>query len=276
MPPKSKKDLSVVTVAKVHRTRMNPRFLHDAHDRAEAKLPLLEPLEGKKPLEDSVVVSSVLPPLHAALTRAMASRHLGSSFSGFTPLPEKLSTKLKYAEDYVASGTVNPGVQLWAATSAYSPNQTASGHQPRGFDQIMSFYEWYVVDKCRIKLHIHNWTASTVGVIGICLTAYNTLKTVLSDYTEMPVLRMIAPPAITYDFPIVTLELEYDARKYMGVKDPSDADRLLGTIGASPSDNAFFHCFSSNVDESTLYGVNCFAELEYECTFTQPVQPAES
>jgi hypothetical protein len=238
-------------------------------------VPLLHPT---KP--DAVLVATesknVRPALHAALTKAMVTSSLSAGFAGFTPLPERLTTRLKYCEDFGLSGSVNPAVQLFAATSAYSPNQTASGHQPRGFDQIMAFYEWFVVDKCRIKISIMAYSTAANGVIGLCLTAYNTLKTVLSDYTEMPVVTAHFLPAITYDRETHILVLEYDAKKFMGVVDPSDADRLLGTVGASPSDNAFFHIFSSNMDESTSFSANCVAQLEYEVTFTQPVQPAES
>jgi hypothetical protein len=200
-------------------------------------------------------------------------------YQPFTPLPERLTTTMKYCEaDIVLSGSVNPAVQLWAATSAYAPNQTASGHQPRGFDQIMALYEWFTVEKCRIKVTPNYVFAGVTQVTGVCLTAYNTLKTVLSDYTEMA--EGIVQPLeriTTYGTAnCKPMHLEYDARKFMGVKDPVGTDRLLGTVAASPSDNAFFHVWASSVDESTSFVVHCVCELEYVVTFSQPVQVAES
>jgi hypothetical protein len=198
-------------------------------------------------------------------------------YEPFTPLPERLTTTMKYVDNPITTGTVNPAVQLWAATSAYSPDQTASGHQPRGFDQIMALYEWFTVEKCRIKCTPINWTPSVVGVGGVALTAYNTLKTNLSDYQEMGECRNRVMPFQTYGgVHEPAFRLEYDARQFMGVKDPVDCDRLLGTVGASPSDNAFFHVWSSARDETTSFGVTWMCELEFDITFSQPVQVAES
>jgi hypothetical protein len=185
---------------------------------------------------------------------------------------------MKYAATVVLSGTVNPAVQLWAPTSAYAPDQTASGHQPRGFDQIMALYEWFVVQKCRIKVSPQFSTIGVNGCTGVCLTAYNTLKTNLSDYLEMADCKNLAVDTITTSGVnhMKPMHLEYDAKKFMGVSDPVDCGRLLGTAGASPTDNAFFHFWSSANDESTTFRVDALCELEYVITFSQPVQVAES
>jgi hypothetical protein len=185
---------------------------------------------------------------------------------------------MKYAAPVVLNGSVNPAVQLWAATSAYAPDQTASGHQPRGFDQIMALYEWFTVEKCRLKVSPMFHTVGINGIIGVCLTAYNTLKTNLSDYLEMAecvnqAVHLTSSYGTTNGKP---MHLEYNARKFMGVSDPVDSDRLLGTVGASPSDNAFFHVWSSASDESATFRTDCLCELEYVVTFSQPVQVAES
>lgn len=69
--------------------------------------------------------------------------------------PRTLRRTLRYAETFSlstgAAGIIG-AVQTMLLNSLYDPNNTGTGHQPYGFDQITPFYQQYFVHGCRYQL----------------------------------------------------------------------------------------------------------------------------
>jgi hypothetical protein len=73
------------------------------------------------------------------------------------PLPNNFVTKLRYHDSVpinAANGTV--AGHVFRANSPYDPDYTASGHQPRYFDQIMPLYDHYQVLGSKITVKFIN------------------------------------------------------------------------------------------------------------------------
>lgn len=76
-------------------------------------------------------------------------------------LPRSLRRSLRYAETFSlttgAAGIIGT-VQTMFLNSLYDPNQSGTGHQPYGFDQIVQFYQQYFVHSVKYQL-----IATTIG-----------------------------------------------------------------------------------------------------------------
>ena len=69
-----------------------------------------------------------------------------------------LRTKQDCVLRYHESFSLNPGTAgvpsfyTFRANSCYDPNYTGTGHQPRGYDQIMSMYQYLAVREVQIEV----------------------------------------------------------------------------------------------------------------------------
>lgn len=69
------------------------------------------------------------------------------------PMPDRFNTSLIYSDTITidpAAGAL--GSHLFRLNSLYDPDFTGIGHQPRGFDQMMAFYQKYRVYGCKIDV----------------------------------------------------------------------------------------------------------------------------
>lgn len=76
-------------------------------------------------------------------------------------LPRSFMAKLRYAETFSlttgAAGIIG-SVQVMTLNNIYDPNQSGTGHQPYGFDQLAAFYGYFVVHHTKWRL-----LATTIG-----------------------------------------------------------------------------------------------------------------
>jgi hypothetical protein len=207
-------------------------------------------------------------------------RQLTLGFAGYTPLPSKLHAKLKYVTDELALlGGVTAGVHVFTANGLYDPDITGTGHQPRGFDQLIPLYDHYVVMKSEVRVQSYSGTGNVRGVTGIALLNVSTAQTDYIDYAEQARATMQYLPSITTSG--VQQEphlhtMKFTASEFMGIPDPLTATKLQGTINANPADQAFFHLYSQAGDGSTAFSTACIASIEYDVVFIEPVPVASS
>jgi hypothetical protein len=219
----------------------------------------------------------------AAPTHPLANVRLygatAMGFAGLTPLPHTLRTKLKYAEHLVLTGTTGAlGLWVFNASSLYDPNYTGTGHQPRGFDQLMPLYDHFVVLKSKIRVSVTPTSNTASMMAGVSLSATVTNQGDWDDYAEGPVCRPAAAGyCLTSGFIQPTMfELHYSAKDFLGIPDPITADKLQGTISANPVDNAFYHIFCQDAAESATVQASVLVEIEYDVAFIEPINPAQS
>lgn len=85
-----------------------------------------------------------------------------------TGVPDVLRTKLKYCEQYlIQSAALSYGAQIMSGNSAYDPDTTGVGHQPRGFDQWSQFYRKYRVYGSAIKVQFYSDQQSAAGLTNV-------------------------------------------------------------------------------------------------------------
>jgi hypothetical protein len=200
-------------------------------------------------------------------------------FSGVAPLPRTLHTTLKYADHVAISGTSGAlGLYVFNASSLYDPDYTGTGHQPRGFDQIMPLYDHFVVLRSRIRVELINSSVGAILMGGLALSGTVTNQGDWDDYAEGPKSTVSSLGYLVTNgyIPEKEYRLEYSAKNFLGIPDPVTADKLQGTISANPVDNAFFHVFIQDASETTSVSAHALVEIEYDCVFIEPLNPAQS
>lgn len=200
------------------------------------------------------------------------------------PMPNKFATKLRYAESFSlnppAGGLV--GTYIFSANGLYDPNVTGVGHQPRGFDQIMTMYDHATVIGSKITVHFT--TAGLVGVsgpltVGIALKDGTTAASSKNDYMEGRNVRsgILRRNATTDDCFSITLSKAFSARKFLGISKPMSSSILRNTTSANPAEQAYYHLFAQVLTGATdSASIDCQVVIDYLVVFTEPKQPPQS
>jgi hypothetical protein len=164
------------------------------------------------------------------------------------------------------------------ASSVYDPDYTGAGHQPRGFDQIMPFYDHFVVRKSRIRASF-TMTNSVCAVVGVQLNAVTTPETSFIDYAEQA-RCVVKVPEIPFasagGIEPCVIEMEYSPESFLGIPDPLTATKLQGTISGNPTDNAFYHVFAQDQAEASTASACVLIEIIYDVDFIEPLAVARS
>jgi hypothetical protein len=158
--------------------------------------------------------------------------------------PASITKRLRYSSSFAGSTTSGAitSTQVFRANDLFDPDFTGTGHQPMGFDQLMVWYNHFVVLDARITIVCKSTSASTPTV---CLR-------VDGDSTPITVIDRIVElgGCVTETLEVKgtygankLLRLAANIPKLQGVSrsaitsDPS----LQGNAAASPTEVTYFH-----------------------------------
>lgn len=196
------------------------------------------------------------------------------------PMPNKFATKLRYVSySNIDGGAGVPGVHLVRANCLYDPDQTLVGHQPRGFDQIMTMYDHFVVIGSRITVDFvtNSGTAHSPFVVGIALKD-SSATTDTNSYQEgrNVVTKVMRTTTATSGGQRLTLSKTFSARKFLGRSKPLSDPELKGSASSSPLEQAVFHIFYAPLSTTDLLPITVQYRIDYLAVFIEPKQPAQS
>lgn len=196
------------------------------------------------------------------------------------PLPRTphFQTGMVYYENGLAiTGTTGAiGNYFFRANDAFDPNQTGTGHQPMGFDQMMLLFEQFYVLRANIKVRFNN-TGNNTAVVGVALTP-DTTSIVPESSQEQGLLksRICMKSGETADHQVITLTC--DTPSYFGVKrQPYIASSLYqGTAGNVPTEVCYFKLFAYSLDAASTVTISFDVTISYDVFFQEPRQLGES
>lgn len=196
---------------------------------------------------------------------------------GISPMPKSFATKLKYSTTL----QLDPGiaglaaVHVFAANDAFDPDVSGAGHQPRGFDQLMTMYDRYTVVGSKITINCANNDASSAQTVGISLRDTSTITGDENNYLEgkYTVHKLLGARD---GMSTGTLSKTFSTRKFFTVPSPLSEDDLAGTAGLSPNKLAFFHLWAAPTAASDTTTVSVVVNLELSIVLTGYIQPAQS
>lgn len=195
------------------------------------------------------------------------------------PMPVSYKTRFKYVEQT----TINPAasglatVLVFSANGLYDPNVSGTGHQPRGFDQLMALYDHYVVTNSAIKVTFCNPDGSLENVVcGINVIDGTVTNANPNDYLEQPynTYCVIAPENGTST--IKTLNLKCNVGKFLGRRSVLSDPELKGSASANPTEDVMFHIWCAGLKSSDPASVEVLIELQYDAHLIEPVDVAQS
>lgn len=196
------------------------------------------------------------------------------------PLPRTphFQTGMVYYENGLSiTGTTGAiGNYFFRANDAFDPNQTGTGHQPMGFDQMMLLFEQFFVLRSHIRVRFLN-TGSNPGIVGVALTPDTT--SIVPESTQEQGLqrtRFVEKNGVQGDCQTITLTC--DCPTYFGVRrQPYLASSLYqGTAGNVPTELCYFKLFTYSLDAVSTIAVSFDVALTYDIYFQEPRQLGES
>ena len=68
-------------------------------------------------------------------------------------MPDRMHVKMRYFSQvtFDFDGTNGGLAHVYRVNNIYDPNETGTGHQPMGFDQLNAFYKRYLVNGCKVS-----------------------------------------------------------------------------------------------------------------------------
>jgi hypothetical protein len=164
-----------------------------------------------------------------------------------TPLmPAFVQTKrMLYYEPNLSLTVPNTGLvtsYFFSANGLYDPNITGTGHQPIGFDQMMSLYEQYTVTRSSVTV-----TFRPLGTcsFGVSLAPDTTIITNSPELVENGLCKYATRTSYTTEMGLALprITLNCDIRGYFGQKTTRELlnnTNLYGTAAANPTEQAYF------------------------------------
>lgn len=164
-----------------------------------------------------------------------------------TPLmPAFVQTKrMLYYEPNLSLSVPITGIPVsyaFTANGLYDPNITGSGHQPMGFDQMMSLYEQYTVVRSSITVTFRPHGSICFGVsLSPDTSAFTSSPGLVENGLSKYVCASGFATEVGGKFPSLTLHC--DVRGYFGQRTSREMlnnTNLFGTAAANPTEQVYF------------------------------------
>lgn len=198
-------------------------------------------------------------------------------------LGQTLRGTLVYYDNVTLSalGAATLGTYIFSANGCYDPNITGTGHQPRGFDQVMAMYDHYLVVGSKITVRYQNVSTGTRPYVGISLRDNTTTMAELEDAIEYsgtiasarPLNRLsTADEAGTGSSLMLTSKC--NPHRFLG-RMRNDPD-LRGNNATNPVEQAFYHIWGSDPVGIAAGDINLIVKIEYSVLYSEPKLPGSS
>lgn len=196
------------------------------------------------------------------------------------PLPMRLFNKMRYVTwdklSLQSAGIVD--TLIISGNDLYDPDRTNAGHQPRGFDQLITMYDHFVVLGSKIRVMFTSTANDTNDncIIGIALKDTATPYSDPNEYQEGRTCRWTTMRSFARDPKCLTLTAS--TKKFLGRPHVLSEDSLQGSSNTSPNEGMFFHIFVANIDTSVTPVTNILVNvsIEYLVCWREPRQPSQS
>lgn len=194
------------------------------------------------------------------------------------PVVSKQQGQLYYDRIGLTAPTTGNVVSYYfSANGLFDPDITGTGHQPMGFDQMMSLYNQYTVYHSSIRVSAHGSGLSCR--FGLALAPDTTAQTSPIVWMENGLLNtipvMMDGTTLSWSGKLPELVLNCDIKKYFGRKtdkDLLDDRQIAGTAAANPTEQVYFVIllWQINADGLTATAAGFDVLLEYDAFYWEP------
>lgn len=165
-----------------------------------------------------------------------------------------------------------PAVRVFWANGVYDPDNSLGGHQPRGFDQLISVYDHAVVTKAVIKIYGDNNAENSAMLIGVAHRDAATTSVDFRDYLEWGPKKTMWLSQTNSGKSASTLSYTVNPPTFLGYDNPFESE-LKNSVAGNPVEGSFFHIFAYPGNEGDAQPVNVVIEIEYHTWFIEHKLP---
>lgn len=185
--------------------------------------------------------------------------------SGF---PDQTRVQLCYEDLITVSTVANPySTYQFRGNSAYDPDFTAAGHQPRYFDQYAAVYNKYKVFGSKIEIEMINGSA-VAGAIFALLPLTDTLTaTAWPQIAELPRAKVsqILPVSSRYPFKV---NHQATTAEINGLQPGQINDEDYGsTVTSNPSSIWYWNLTINSIDVASTIGISFRVRIVLDTLF---------
>lgn len=209
------------------------------------------------------------PPAGIPLKKPKKFSAVVASANSYGPLGSSQKASLVYS-DKIAIG--NNATFVFSANNLYDPNVSGVGHQPRGWDQLISLYNHAVVIKCKIEL----WSVST-GAPILLSSVVKPDNVISADYRDSLELNPSKHVMLGRDgFEGTYHSMVVYPNKFMGRSNPLSDPTLKNSQTSGPAEQCYIHINNSNFGGVAGDDAECFIKITYDAIFIEPRNPGLS
>jgi len=190
--------------------------------------------------------------------------------------PVVVTKRLRYSTTFQLTCTAGAAATyVFRANDLFDPDYTGTGHQPMGFDQMILFYNHFVVLSAKIKATVRNKSNTSPFTAVVRVDSNVTPITVVDRVLEFG--GLVTAEVDTLSSACQLLELGVDIPKFQGLshKIALADSQLRGDAGSSPSELVLFHVQIWDTAALTSTA-NIDVILEQTATFLEPRDLTES
>jgi hypothetical protein len=187
---------------------------------------------------------------------------------------------MAYGGSYPLAGGANLYAgQVFRMNGMYDPDETGGGHQPRGFDQLVSStgpYTKFTVTRCEVTVVFKNGTADSaiVGILaGNYAVATDDVDTITEAFERSNIVwKSVMPTGQTGQN--AQLSASYDVAQFMGRPNILYDSDLAGSSAADPADQA--HVMVFIVTHTVAPSAYADVQLKYTAVLHARATPSSS
>lgn len=205
-----------------------------------------------------------------------AKRKGGKKRSRFVPLMAPASHMVRMRYGLVDSITSTAGAlatQTYQANGLYDVDFTGIGHQPRSFDEWMTFYDHYCVVYSKIYVKLAYTTAGTNSMW--CSVRLSDATTSPATYEDLQESKYVKQAVLTPNSGTRTFSLACNMKKFLGVNSIIGQSQFRGTSNTNPSEEATWQVNAGDIASGTTT-LGIYGYIEYYVVLTEQKLMAQS
>lgn len=194
-------------------------------------------------------------------------------------MPQSRRVSLRYCTNIVLTSTMGTlSKHYFRATSLFDPDQTGTGHQPMGYDQMGALYNHYVVLGSKITVRAMPDQNGDVNTAVFGVYTSDDTSTPYSDYTGFIEAKRGAYKCLTNQRNQQTIKYKFSTKKFFNIKDVADNRANIGaSIGSNPTEEAYFILYYQNLEtpgETSEH--NFLVTIDFIAEYSEPKDLTQS
>lgn len=190
-----------------------------------------------------------------------------------SPLPQRFKALMRYSEPNIR---LNPGIggtlahNVFSANGIHDPDITNTGHQPMGFDELISMYDHGVVIASKIKVTFTNRDATYAQICGIDLRDSNVVQADARVVIENGTCNYLTLGKSGSSRDTATLTYTCNPNKFLSRSNPLSDPQLKNSTSSNPTEQCFYHVFAGPLESVDAGIVDINVLIEYNTVFFEP------